>query len=48
MSNSVNLYEFIGFIMFYIELHELVYTCIAFQLIVFLCSMFRVRLCVDI
>ena len=25
MSNSVNFYEFIGFITFYIEMHELVY-----------------------
>jgi len=30
MSNSVNFYEFIGFITFSIEVHELVYVYISF------------------
>ena len=34
MSNSVNFYEFIGFIMFNIEAHELVYSFLVDRILV--------------
>jgi len=39
MSNSVNFYEFIGFVTFNKAAHELIFVCIGlvFFLIVFLC-----------
>src|SRR6218665_134315 len=48
MSNSVNFYEFIGFITFNIEVHELVnvYSFLVGRILV--SNIFRVRLCVDI
>src|SRR6218665_1456323 len=47
MSNSINFYEFIGFITFNIEVHELVYV-FSFLVDRILVSCIRVRLCVDI
>src|SRR6218665_1504576 len=48
MSNSVNFYEFIGFITFNIEVHELVYVYSFLVDGIVLCPMFRVRLCVGL
>src|SRR6218665_2061228 len=47
MSNSINFYEFIGFITFNIEVHELVYV-FSFLVDRILVSCISVRLCVDI
>jgi len=46
VSNSVNFYEFIGFVTFNIAVHELIFVYIAFFLIVFLCLWYRQPLCV--
>jgi len=48
MSNSGNVYEFIGFITFNIEAHELVYVYSFLVDRILVCPVFRVRLWVDI